>query len=342
MKNYMVGTKFYRYDNELIEIIRLKKVIREGVYLFDVGYRDVIISALEFINMIHSGRLKKTSKSSYNYFYQDIHGNQRIQTWEFKTSDQKESMHVFRVISCGIIISEDDLDVYYYKLIPDGFIVSGIIEYRMSVGGSVNKDILMTVHKDKDPKPSIICRQDISSPRDDGNRLKPILGGSIYLRKYPEMDYMSLLTYDAISHKKVIAFYAEDTVNSILHYMNPVHKYNVFLKQLYHRNDNFKHYDGLAQNMHEFLNKTYFYHDFAAMFGIGLYPLPLDLGGGEMTEKQETMFNALFSHGSTRYKNLKYQLYSREFDILDQDIFPIRDNCNGSEVGDLFVVTTQS
>lgn len=342
MKNYMVGTKFYRYDNDLIEIIRLKKVVREGVYLFDAGYRDVFISVLDFSNMVHSGRLKKTSSVRYNYFYQDIHGNTRIQRWEIKPYSQEDQRYVFRITSDGIILSEDDLDVYYNKLIPDGFIVSGIIEYRMSVGGPINKDILMTVHKDKDPQPSIICRQDINSPRDDGSRLRPLLGGSIYLKTYPEIDPMSLLVYDTISHKKVIAFYAEDTVNSILHYMSPVHKYNVFLKQLYHRNNNFEQYEGLAQNMYEFLNKTYFYHDFASMFGIGLYPLPLNPGGGEMTEKQETMFNALFSHGSTRYKNLKYQLYSRDFDILDQDIFLIRDNCNGSEVGDLFVVTTQS
>ena len=106
---------------------------------------------------------------------------------------------------------------------------------------------------------------------------------------------------------------------------------------IYNRNNNFEQYEGLAQNMYEFLNKTYFYHDFASMFGSFLpwliSPLQINLfkcsgkyyiilpkahstGGGEMTEKQETMFNALFSHGSTRYKNLKYQLYSRDFDIL--------------------------
>ena len=345
---FMIGTKFYRHigKTEVPDIIRLKKQENNTLY-FNNGAYEATITKKELYELIFSEEFIEfeTDKKFFRIF--DYFGTQVKQTWELvseidnRIDDIDHDFVKFKVENIGLKMTVDELKKNYTRLIPDGFITISNIDYLVNEGKERGFDVLITLNKEKDTVPSVICRQDVIDVFQYHNDSSYIpIGLSISRKACPNnMDYSAFMYAENIKNFKAVAVYLDDSINTVLKYVGGLSRYNSTMQKLKQKYRNTRMM-GCNDNIYDLLLKTSFPADFYDTFGVISYPFALDMSRSVMNEQETRMINSILRPESlSKMTNIVYCPYDRGIDISKIDSKFILVNTGSVAKANIFILT---
>ena len=322
MNKYLPGTRFYSYpdNSDLPLVIRLKKESINELSFICGGVTECLNQS-QIEHMGGSDDWRMSGENEYgDIFWRHVHiaGMNFYQKW-VPASDDTKMYVLYEVEKIHCSIETKNLEKYFIKLSPDGFITVSNIFYKTDADPN-GFDVLVTLHVGNDRTPFAICRQDVVDVfnyKTDGSTIP--IGTSVSRATCPKnLDLMNFMYSERVKDFKASAYYADDDLRSMMKYIGSLNRYNATLHKLHDKYEG-SQMKGCSNNLFELLEDKHFIGEFKIANKIRTWPFYIDLDNDELSDDAVGEFNKLFN---TKARAIEYLPYSREIDLN-----ALGDNC---------------